>query len=191
MSSASPIRFLRLHPTGMLDLQPTLQGSLLRLRPLVREDLPALYAVARDPLIWEQHPDKTRSEPDGFARFFAQAMESRGALAATDAATGEMIGSSRYYGYNSIAREVEIGWTFLARRYWGGAYNREMKQLMLDHAFQAVDRVLFLVAPLNHRSQRAVLKLGAVRDGSQVDGSGNISLRYSLPASTWCARQPL
>jgi RimJ/RimL family protein N-acetyltransferase len=147
--------------------------------------------VAQDPLIWEQHPDKTRCQPDGFARFFAQAIESRGALVATEAVTGEMIGSSRYYGYDSVAREVEIGWTFLARRYWGGTYNREMKQLMLDHAFQAVDRVLFLVAPSNYRSQRAVLKLGAVPDGSHVDSAGNISLRYYLSASAWRAKQPL
>jgi len=171
----------------MFELQPTLRGSLLHLRPLAEDDRQALFAVAQDPLIWEQHPDKTRSQPEGFERFFTQAMESGGALVALDPVAGQMIGSSRYYGHDPAAREVEIGWTFLARRYWGGAYNREMKQLMLDHAFRFVDRVLFLIAPENYRSQRAVLKLGAVPDGSHADGSGNVSLRYCLAASAWRA----
>lgn len=175
----------------MLDLQPTLQGSLVRLRPLAREDFPALFAVARDPLIWEQHPDKSRSQRDGFERFFEQAMASRGALVALEADTGEVIGSSRFHGYDPVAREVEIGWTFLARRCWGGTYNREMKQLMLDHAFQVVDRVLFLIAPMNDRSQRAVLKLGAVPDGSYVDATGSVSLRFSLPVGSWRVRPEL
>ncbi|HEU4391754.1 MAG TPA: GNAT family N-acetyltransferase, partial [Blastocatellia bacterium] len=94
-------------------------------------------------------------------------------------------GSSRFYGYNEEKSEIEIGWTFLARSHWGGRYNREMKQLMLRHAFRFVNNVIFLVGPQNLRSQRAVEKIGAVRVGSRVDGSGRDSFVYQIKASSF------
>ena|SRR5579862_3508354 len=147
----------------MFDLQPTLGGDLLELRPLRAGDFPELYAVASDPLIWEQHPASDRYKEDVFREFFREAMESGGALVAIDRKTGRIIGSSRFYAYDPAAGEIEIGWTFLARSHWGGAYNREMKQLMLRHAFQFVKNVVFLIGPLNLRSQRAIEKIGAIR----------------------------
>jgi N-acetyltransferase len=164
---------------------PTLRGSLIDLRPLRDSDYDVLFAVASDPLIWEQHPDKTRSQPNGFRRFFQEAIDSGGALLATRAGTAEVIGSSRFHGYNAAASEVEIGWTFLARRFWGGIYNREMKRLMVEHAFRFVERVVFLIGPQNHRSQRAVLKIGAARAGSRVDGSGSESYAFHLTRAAW------
>ena len=137
------------------DLQPVLEGELLRLRPLRPEDFDDLYAVASDPLIWEQHPMRDRHEEEVFRGFFREALESGGALIATDSKDDEVIGSSRFHGYDRDRREIEIGWTFLARSRWGGAYNREMKQLMLRHAFRFVNSVIFLVGPQNFRSQRA------------------------------------
>jgi RimJ/RimL family protein N-acetyltransferase len=101
-----------------------------------------------------------------FKDFFREALESRGAFAVIDRESGRMIGSSRYYGYDAARREIEIGWTFLARAFWGGIYNREMKTLMLRHAFRFVDRVIFLVGPQNFRSQRAMKKIGGVRVGT-------------------------
>ena len=147
------------------DYQPTLTGNLLKLRPLRPEDFDALYAVASDRLIWEQHPVKERYRENGFREFFREATESGGALIAIDLADGSVIGSSRYYDYNQERSEVEIGWTFLARSHWGGIYNREMKRLMLEHAFRFVESVIFLIGPENIRSQRAVEKIGGVRDG--------------------------
>jgi RimJ/RimL family protein N-acetyltransferase len=145
------------------ELQPTLTGTLVELRPLRVDDYDDLYAVAADPLIWEQHPNSDRYKPAVFEQFFREAMESRGAFVAIDRATERIIGSSRYFGYDEQRSEIEIGWTFLARAYWGGVYNREMKQLMLRHAFQFVDRVVFRVGPENRRSQRAMEKIGGVR----------------------------
>src|SRR5262249_3123705 len=113
------------------DLQPTLKGELLELRPLRPEDAPALYTVASDPLIWEQHPCNDRYKPQVFQAFFRDALASGGALLAIDSKDGRVIGSSRFYGYNEGQSEIEIGWTFLARSHWGGRYNREMKRLML------------------------------------------------------------
>jgi len=143
------------------DLQPTLKGSLIELRPLTREDFDALFAAASDPLIWEQHPENDRYTNEVFQRFFDGAIDSKGAFAIVERKSGRIIGSSRYCNLNPVAREVEIGWTFLERPFWGGSYNRELKSLMLDHAFRFVDRVLFVVGEKNLRSQRALAKIGA------------------------------
>lgn len=143
-----------------IDLQPTLAGERLLLRPLRKDDWNALYAVAADPEIWALHPAHDRHEEPVFRAFFAEAMASGGALIAIDKASGAIIGSSRYAFERAAPGEVEIGWTFLARDYWGGSYNREMKRLMLGHAFQYVERVIFLVGAANSRSRRAMEKIG-------------------------------
>jgi N-acetyltransferase len=132
------------------------------LRPLQAEDRDALWEVARDPLIWALHPDKTRYEPDGFARFFADSLASRGALVVIDNESGQIVGSSRYYDWDPAAREVAIGYTFLARSVWGGTVNREVKELMIRHAARWADRIWFHVAKGNLRSRRAMEKIGAV-----------------------------
>ena len=115
-------------------MQPTLKGKLVELRPLRADDFEALFAVAQDPLIWEQHPASDRYKEEVFRNFFREAMECGGAFIVYDAADGQVIGSSRYFGYDEARSEIEIGWTFLARSHWGGRYNREMKELMLRHA---------------------------------------------------------
>ena len=166
------------------DLQPVLEGELLCLRPLRPEDFLDLYAVASDPLIWEQHPSNDRYKEEVFKEFFREALESGGALIATDAKDGRVIGSSRFHGYDSEKSEIEIGWTFLARSHWGGIYNGEMKQLMLRHAFKFVSSVVFLVGPKNLRSQRAMEKIGGVRVGTRLDGKGRESLVYRIAGST-------
>ena len=140
------------------DLQPTLKGQLLELHPLKPEDFEDLYAVAGDPLVWEQHPMWDRYKRDIFERFFAAALESRGAFAVRIAGSGEIIGSSRYYDLTDS--EVFIGYTFLARKCWGGNYNREMKSLMLNHAFKFRETVKFHVGETNTRSQKAMAKIG-------------------------------
>lgn len=162
------------------DKQPTLTGPTVSLRPLTPDDHDALFDVASDPLIWEQHPVKTRCTKDGFATFFQQSLDTGGALVISDNATQQVIGSSRFHGYNEDNSEVEIGWTFLARAYWGGPTNREVKRLMLGHAFQSVDRVVLLIAPENIRSQRAATKIGASRAGERIDGNGMESWVYEV-----------
>src|SRR6516162_10240655 len=143
------------------DLQPTLRGELIELRPLRPDDFDALFSVASDPLIWEQHPESDRYQRDVFQRYFDGALESKGAFAIIERESGRIIGSSRYCNLNSGNSEVEIGWTFLEREFWGGSFNRELKKLMLDHAFQFVDRVVFVVGEKNLRSQKALEKIGA------------------------------
>ena len=144
----------------MFHYQPTLSGTLLELRPLRRDDFAALYAAASDPRIWEQHPVKDRHREEVFRPYFEALLESREAVVALDRATGAIVGMSRFHGYDAQRSEVEIGWTFLVRSHWGGTYNRELKDLMLRHAFRFVGTVVFLVSPENVRSQRAVEKIG-------------------------------
>ena len=167
------------------DLQPHLTGELLELRPLAAEDFRDLYAVAADPLIWEQHPNRDRYQEEVFAAFFREALASGGALVAVDRTNGRVIGSSRFHGYDEAKSEVEIGWTFLARSHWGGAYNGEMKRLMLRHAFRFVTSVVFLVGPHNFRSRRAVEKIGGVLVGTRPNASGLESVVYRIEASAF------
>jgi len=147
------------------DLQPRLVGELIEVRPLAADDWESLFAVASDPLIWEQHPASDRYREDVFREFFREALETGSAFVVIDRKTGEMIGSSRYFGFDPEESVVEIGWTFLARAYWGGNYNGELKRLMLDHAFRFVERVVFVIGVTNFRSQKAVEKIGGVRVG--------------------------
>lgn len=164
------------------DLQPTLTGTLVELRPLRLEDWDDLYRAANDPLIWEQHPEPTRHEREVFRRYFDGAIESRGAFAVIDRQSGRIIGSTRYW--NLTDDEVEIGWTFLAREFWGGEYNGEMKQLMIDHAFRFVGRVVFVIGEDNIRSQKAVEKIGATflrrADRVMADGTVRRNVVYAL-----------
>jgi RimJ/RimL family protein N-acetyltransferase len=155
------------------DLQPHLKGQLIELRPLRREDWNDLFAVASDPLIWEQHPESDRYKEDIFKIFFEGALESGGAFVVIDTNTRQIIGSTRFHGYDPEKSEIEIGWTFLARKYWGGRYNREMKQLMLAHAFKFVENVVFFVGENNVRSQKATEKIGAIKSGTTTKVYGN------------------
>lgn len=151
------------------DLQPSLEGASVTLRRASRDDWDELYAVASDPLIWELHPERNRWQESVFRIAFGEPLETGSALVILDKASGRIIGSSRYFGYDAGLGEVEIGWTFLARAYWGGDWNREVKRLMLDHAFTFADTVVFWVAETNIRSRRAMEKIGGVlRDGVRM-----------------------
>ena len=166
------------------DLQPLLKGVLIELRPLRPEDWDDLFAVASDPLIWEQHPESDRYKEDVFKIFFREALESGGAFVVIDKKSQRIIGSTRFYGYHPKKSEIEIGWTFLARKYWGGHYNREMKQLILAHAFKFVENVVFFVGQNNFRSQKAMEKIGAIRDGLVTRMYGNhppsVNVKYVI-----------
>lgn len=171
------------------ELQPTIENRGVRLAPLRADDFDALYAVASDPLIWEQHPNKNRYQRDIFATYFQGAIESGGAVRVFDNATGELIGSSRYYDLDEARRAVAIGYTFIARSHWGGQYNRALKTLMLEHAFRFVDRVIFHVGAGNLRSRRAMEKLGGVLIGevamSYYGEPSHQNVVYKIDAADW------
>lgn len=163
-----------------MELQPTLTGVLLQLRPLRLDDWSSLFQAASDPLIWEQHPERDRYKPDVFRRYFDGAMESGGAFAIIDRATGQIIGSSRYCDHRPDESQIEIGWTFLERAYWGGKYNAELKQLMIDHALRFVQTVVFVVGEKNLRSQRALAKIGAAFLRNDTATAPDGSIRHNV-----------
>jgi RimJ/RimL family protein N-acetyltransferase len=169
------------------DLQPHLRGELIELRPLAPDDWNDLFSVASDPLIWEQHPESDRYKKDVFKVFFKDALESGGAFVVIDTESRQIIGSTRFYGYDPEKSEIEIGWTFLARKYWGGRYNRELKRLMLDHAFKFVENVVFFVGENNIRSQKATEKIGAIKSGVMQKIYGN---RPPSPNVRYVIRKP-
>ena len=146
----------------LTTLQPMLSNGVVALRSLRPHDWAALYAVASDPQIWAVHPAHDRWQEPVFRRFFDEALASGGALVAVDPATGAIIGSSRYDRDRAEPGEIEIGWTFLARSHWGGAANAAMKALMVGHALQFFERVIFLIGETNIRSRRAMEKIGGM-----------------------------
>jgi len=183
-------------PAVGYDMQPTLHGESFLLRPLTADDFEGLYQVASDPAVWEQHPAKDRWKRDVFAALFERLLRGVGTLVVVDRSTGAIIGSSSYYEYRAMDRDIVIGYTFLARSYWGGRCNAELKSLMLHHAFKFVDRVWFHVAPENWRSQRAMEKVGARMSHRAVRESGGVIsefLHYVIdkpPISTQASMRP-
>jgi RimJ/RimL family protein N-acetyltransferase len=148
------------------DFQPTLVGPTITVRPIAADDWSELFAVGSDPEIWKVHPVPDRYTETGFRKFFDSAVASKMGFVFVDRSSNRLVGSSRYHGYEPDLGEIEIGWTFIARSHWGGRANREVKRLMLDHAFTFVDTVIFWVGHENWRSQGAMTKIGGVkRDG--------------------------
>ena len=171
----------------MFPLQPFLTGKLVSLGPLQRADFDALFSVASDPEIWVQHPVRDRYTEPVFRDYFDRGIDCGGALIVRELATGQVIGSSRYYLYSQDRDEIAIGYTFLARKFWGGSYNADLKSLMLDHAFKHVGSVIFSVGSLNFRSQRAVQKLGAEVDNVSVHCTPD-SIIYRLSKARYRVR---
>ena len=155
-------------------------GQTISLRPLVAADFDALHAAAADPLIWEQHPDPLRYEREAFrTKFFDPAVACKMAYVVVENATGQLIGSSRYYEHDEAKREIAIGFTFLARSHWGGSANREMKQLMLAHAFATgIERVWFHVGKSNMRSRKAMEKIGGQFSHEGVKEMAGLKIDY-------------
>lgn len=150
---------------SQFNLQPILENEFVKIRPLTKSDFEDLYAVASDPLIWEQHPNPDRYKRTVFETFFKGAIESGGAFLIFDKKTNDVIGSSRYYDYDEKNKSILIGYTFFARNYWGGKYNSSVKQLMIQYAFQFVDAVIFHIGANNIRSQKAIERIGANKIG--------------------------
>jgi len=175
--------------SGAFDLQPILSNELITARPLKQDDFEILYAVASDPLVWEQHPNKDRYKREVFGNFFEGAMKSKGAFLVMENATGKVIGSSRFYDFDAEQRTVCIGYTFLGRDYWGTTYNRALKTLMLDHAFQFTDTIYFHIGAANTRSQKAIEKLGAVKtDEKEIEyygESSKLNYIYCIEKKSW------
>lgn len=171
------------------NLQPILQSAAWQLLPLQLADFEAVYAVASDPLVWEQHPNKDRWKREVFAVFFEGAMQSGGAFKVVNKATGEVMGCTRFYDYQPADKSIHIGYTFYGRDSWGKGINLAVKRLMLDYIFQWVDRVDFHVGAQNIRSQKAMERLGARKLAEKVVAyygePDKLNFVYAIDRSAW------
>lgn len=172
-----------------VSIQPVLQNDAVALYPLQDADFDALYAVASDPKIWEQHPNKDRWKKEVFRTFFDGAMQSKGAYRIVDKATGQVAGSTRFYDYDEAHKSILIGYTFYATRYWGKGINRMVKRLMLEYIFQFADKVQFHIGAGNIRSQVAIGRLGAIKTGEQevayFGETSKLNFVYTITREAW------
>ena len=170
------------------DLQPKiLENALIAIIPLKESDFESLYTVASDPLIWELHPSKDRYKKEVFSKFFDEAIISKSAFSIIDLTTNEIIGSSRFYDLNTDYSSVAIGYTFLARKYWGGTYNKAIKKMLIDYALQFVSTVIFHVGTTNYRSQQAIIKIGG-KKLNEIDFENigeHTHFTYEIKKSDW------
>lgn len=171
----------------MMDRQPTLEGPTLLLRPLVPGDHAALYAVARDPLVWALHPRSNRWEAPVFRAYFDKLLASKSALTVIDKATAAPIGASRYDLAEVGPGDIEIGSTFISLSHWGGQTNAELKQLMLAHAFASVEHVMFRVGETNWRSRRAMEKIGGQLSTRWRESDGVMHVIYTIDRASFAA----
>lgn len=173
------------------DFQPHLFSDQIILKPLLPDHREELFQQAANPQVWELHPNKDRHERSSFDHFFDQALSSNAALVIIDASSGKVIGTTRFYDYNSIENHVAIGYTFLGKDYWGNGYNKAVKSLMFDYAFTNVDHVVLHIGQSNIRSYRAAEKLGARRVGEDTrsfNGEPPVTnLVYQINKAEWQA----
>ena len=163
-----------------MNIQPHLTGDRLELRPLAKDDYAQLFDAASDPKIWEQHPQSDRYKPEVFKVFFDEALASQGAMVIVDRATRKIIGTTRFYDYSKDQSSIVIGYTFIMKTYWGGDFNLELKKLVINYALQFVRTTLFQVGLNNIRSQKAMLKIGAVNTGIQ-----EVVISYGPPKKSY------
>ncbi len=168
--------------------QPTLEGETITLRALRENDFDQLYACASDKKIWEGHPSPDRYKLSEFTPYFKASIESQENVVAIDKKTNKIIGLSRYYKVDKTPDDISIGFTFLARDYWGGVTNHELKTLMVNYALQYFPAVWFHVGVDNIRSQKATQKIGAVFVGEEslvIEGKSGEWLCYKIDKDDW------
>lgn len=181
---------------GLWTEQPVLEGSHVLLRPMVREDGPAIVNAASDGKLWELFYTVVPG-PDSIEAYLDRAEREQGwgrimPFVVIDKASGELVGATRYMRMNAPHRRLEIGTTFYASRVQRTPINSDAKLLLLSHAFEAMDCVCvqFRTDHFNFASQRAIERLGAKRDGlirnhQILDGRVRDTVLYSIIANEW------
>ena len=172
-----------------INIQPTLENENVILHPLQDKDFDDLYAVASDPKIWEQHPNKDRCKIEVYKVFFEGTMQSKGAFKIVNKAAGHVMGSTRFYDHNQEENSISIGYTFYGREYWGKGFNHSVKSLMLDYIFQFVSKVHFHIGAENIRSEVAIGRLGTTKiDEQEIAYFGEqakLNYIYCLTKEEW------
>ncbi len=176
---------------------PTLQGSLVTLRPLLHTDARSLVDAAADGELWSL-PFTVIPSSDTVDGYIDKALRGQAdgtvmPFAITLAADQSIIGSTRFWKIDRENRKLEIGHTWYSRSWQRTAANTESKLLLLQYAFEQLQcaRVQFTTDVLNERSQAAILRLGAVQEGIirneriMPNGRKRTSIRYSIIDDEW------
>jgi len=169
------------------NYQPIISGPTINLRPILQTDFDEYYQCASDPTIWAGHPSKDRYKLEVFTPYFAAAIKDKAIIVVSND-TNKIIGSSRYYTVDTAPNDISIGFTFLTVEYWGGGTNKELKQLMFDHAFKTYDNIWLHIDPANIRSQTATQRIGAKFIRDEVNNIGNAGLLwkcYCISKQEW------
>lgn len=173
-----------------ISIQTSLENEQVILVPLQDEDFEALYAVASDPELWAQHPNKDRWQRAVFKVFFEGAMQSKGAFKIIDKVSQSLVGSTRFYDYKAEDDSIFIGYTFYARSCWGKGINQAVKKMMLDYIFRFVSKVNFHIGAENVRSQIAIGRLGARKVAEEVVAyfgePDRLNFVYEILKDDWC-----
>jgi N-acetyltransferase len=182
-------------------LQPvTLKGKHVRLEPLSIAHVPDLTAIALDPQIW-QFMLYGEMHSEGDIRLWVEDLLRRQAtggdlpFVVRIRADGVLVGATRYLNIDAVNRNLEIGGTWYGKAYQRTGVNTETKYLLLRHAFEVLGcvRVQLKTDALNIRSQVAIERLGAVREGVLrkhmllPDGRARDSVYYSILDNEWPA----
>jgi N-acetyltransferase len=174
----------------------TLTGSHIRLEPLTRGHLPDLFAAGgNDDAVWQWQggPTPRTEEELGEKLDELLADDSFVAFAVIHLATGRAVGWTTFLDISPVDERLEIGWTWYGSAYWRSAVNTEAKLLLLTHAFEdlGMGRVQLKTDHMNQRSQNAIARLGAQREGilrrhrMRPDGTFRDSVYFSLLADEW------
>ncbi|HKB51117.1 MAG TPA: GNAT family protein [Solirubrobacterales bacterium] len=173
-------------------------GDLVRIEPLRIEYASGLLAAADAEEIFAWLPYPRPADLDQARAWIEDALADRGAnrrlplaILATD--DGSVIGSTSYWDFDASNAHVEIGSTWLSRSRWRTGCNAEAKLLLLTHAFETLglERVAFRTDIRNEQSQRAIERLGAIKEGvhrhemRRRDGSWRDSVHYSILRAEW------
>jgi N-acetyltransferase len=177
----------------------TLQGAYATLEPLCAEHLDGIRAAAADGELWHLWYTSVPA-PDLSAKWLATALDMReqsGAMpfAVRNTASGDIVGSTRYFNVDAANRRLEIGHTWYAKRAQRTAINTECKLLLLTHAFETLNciAVEFRTHWFNQASRAAIARLGAKQDGVlrnhllMPDGSRRDTVVFSIIDGEWLA----
>lgn len=167
----------------------TLQDGDLTLRPLTEADFPALCALAADCAEELRYMGTPPSDP----AYYAAGLEAANQMPFVIVSGDQVAGSTRYGDLRPADAGLEIGWTWIHPHHMGTGLNRRMKLLLLSHAFERmnIERVQIKTDILNTRSQRAIEKLGAVKEGilrahmRRSDGTMRDTVMYSVTRAEW------
>lgn len=183
---------------AVIDANIVLEGYDVRLEALEERHLPALRAQCHDPALWEFTFGDSPFADDASASAWLRAAREdpkMHAFAIIDTTTGATIGSTRFLEIEPAHRKLEIGWTFLAPRYWRTHVNTACKLLLMRYAFEECNavRMQFKAEAKNLRSRRALEGIGATCEGVlrnfriRPDGEIRDTSFYSVIAPEWPA----